>query len=185
LAALFFGGDADLRKTILVNLDARAGEKPLRPAANLADLSRSLEAAALQRNPDEFAKILVRSLAIDRAMAMRIADDASGEPIVVIAKAIGMKADALQRVLLFLNPKIGTSVERVYQLSELFNQVGTAACQTMLDALRDAGTRRRPDHQPVYYDDERSSARNSATPDQRSVARPRVPLLERYRGNER
>ena len=72
---------------------------------------RRLEAAALQRNAGEFSRMLERALGISRELAERVARDHSGEPIVVAAKALGMTAAVLQRILLFLNPVIGQSVE--------------------------------------------------------------------------
>ena len=77
---------------------------------------------ALQRNPGEFSRILERALGISRNLAERITRDSSGEPIIVAAKAMGIKAAVLQRVLLFLNPVIGESAQRIYKLTILFDE---------------------------------------------------------------
>ena len=71
--------------------------------------------------------MLERALGISQALAERIARDHSGEPIVVAAKALGMQAAVLQRILLFLNPAIGQSVERVYDLARLFDELMPAS----------------------------------------------------------
>src|SRR5690606_31958351 len=100
------------------------------------------EAAALQRNPREFAAVLERSLFIGVSVAEMMTNDAGGEPIVVVAKAIGMSAETLQRILMFLNPAIGRSAETVYRLNNLFHDVSASACAHMLETFRDAGQRR-------------------------------------------
>jgi hypothetical protein len=50
-------------------------------------------------------------------------DDTSGEPIVVVAVALGMPAAVLQRILLCLNPAVSRSVQRVYDLALLQEQI--------------------------------------------------------------
>ena len=123
-----------------------------------------LENAALQRNPGEFARMLERALGIGHALAERIARDPSGEPIVVAARALGMSAAVLHRVLLFLNPAIGQSVERVYDLARLYDDLTSAAAEHMLTIWRQASGRSRPPHEPVHWDDERRDARSLSTP---------------------
>ena len=88
-----------------------------------SELIRRLESAALKRNPGEFSRILERALGVGRDLAEKITNDACGEPIVVAAKAIGMKLDVLQRILLFLNPAIGQSARRIYESTHLFDEL--------------------------------------------------------------
>lgn len=185
LAAVFFNAAAAERRQMLIQLASAqpAARRAARPDA--ADISRRLEAAALQRNPREFANVLERALDLSRFMAERITADSAGEPLVIVAKSIGMPVESLQRILMFLNPAIGMSARRVYDLAALFNDVTTDACNAMLDNLRDSGTRRRPEHQAVHYDDERTGARTAGTPAQRPALRRGAPLLDRYRGNGR
>ena len=59
----------------------------------------------------------------------------------VAAKALGMTAAVLQRILLFLNPAIGQSVERVYDLARLYDELTPAAAERMLTIWRQAGGR--------------------------------------------
>jgi hypothetical protein len=108
--------------------------------------------------------MIERALGIGRALAERIANDHSGEPIVVAAKALGMQAAVLQRILLFLNPAIGQSVERVYDLARLFDDLMPAAAERMVTIWRTAGKRSRPVHAPGLWDDERRSARSLSPP---------------------
>jgi hypothetical protein len=160
----FLAANSEERRLILTNLDVPAESAARRPAPALSEVIRRLENAALQRKPGEFSRMLERALGISRALAERIARDPSGEPIVVAARALGMTAAVLQRILLFLNPAIGQSVERVYDLARLYDELTPAAGERMLTIWRQAGGRSRPPHEPVHWDDERRDARSLSTP---------------------
>ena len=97
----------------MTNLEVTAETEPQRQVPASSEVIRRLESAALRRNPGEFSRMLERALGVSRGLAERIAHDPSGEPIVVAARALGMTAAVLHRILLFLNPAIGQSVERV------------------------------------------------------------------------
>jgi hypothetical protein len=133
LNALFFGADAADRRLILLNLEFA----PLKPADPVApalasEAVRRLETAALTRSFEEFNRELMRALAIWHEQARQIIGDASGEAIVVAAKAIAMPTDALQRILLCLNPAISQSVQRIYDLTELYEELSPAAALRMV-----------------------------------------------------
>jgi uncharacterized protein (DUF2336 family) len=164
LVELFFTAGAEERRLILTNLDVTVGTVAHHPSPAASEVIRRLETAALQRNTGEFSRMLERALGISHGLAKRIAGDHSGEPIVVAAKALGMKAAVLQRILLFLNPAIGQSVERVHDLARLFDELMPAAAERMVAIWRTAGARSRPVHVPGYWDDERRSARSLSTP---------------------
>lgn len=164
LATLFFMVGTEERRLILTSLDAAAEPMLYPPAPASNEMLRQLEAAALQRNTGEAARLLERALVIDQEIAARIVRDHSGEPIVIAAKALGMKTAMLQRVLLFLNPSIGLSVERVYDLAQLYHEITLGAAAQMLAIWRRGGTRSRRAHAPLHWDDEPRSARALATP---------------------
>jgi hypothetical protein len=169
---------------ILTNLDVVAGTQQRRPPV-AGDVIVRLETAALQHNAGEFSRMLERALGISGALAERITRDASGEPIVVAAKALGMKAAALQRVLLFLNPQIGQSIERVYGLARLYDELTPAAAERMLAIWQQAGGQRKPRHEPLHWDDVHRNARSQATHAGHRVTRNREPLPSRIRSNDR
>ena len=164
LAELFFVAGSEERRLILANLGAVASPVPPRATPSSSEVIRRLEAAALRRNTGEFSRILERALGIGRELAERVTRDHFGEPLVVAARALGMKAAVLQRVLLFLNPAIGQSVERVYDLAGMFDELTTDTAERMVAIWRKSGTRARPAHTPLHWDDERRSARSLATP---------------------
>lgn len=135
--------------------------------------------AALQRNSDAFCRTLMRDLGLDRRLAERIVRDDLGEGLVIVAKAIGMKAAVLQRILLFLNPAIGQSVERVYDLANLFDEISTQAAAHLLSTWCKPILRKPPVHAPVLYDDERRRAR-PASNTARSAERPAQPGQNKF-----
>jgi uncharacterized protein DUF2336 len=184
LAELFFAAGTDERRLILANLDVAAHPLQRRPAV-ASDVIPRLETAALQHNAGEFARTLERALGISAALAERITSDPSGEPIVVAARATGMKAAVLQRILLFLNPQVGQSIERVYDLARLYDELSPAAAERMLAIWQQSGGQRTPRHEPLHWDDVHRNARSQATHAGHRMARGREPLPSRIRSNER
>ncbi|MGI8525572.1 MAG: DUF2336 domain-containing protein [Pseudolabrys sp.] len=185
LVELFLQSGSDERRMILLNLDAGtpAARRP-RPA-DAADFCRRLEAAALARDSGEFVRVLQRALTITPALAQRIVEDNSGEPVAVAAKALDMPSPMLARVLLFINPAIGHSVARVYELVNLYEEITPQAAQAMAEIWRGAAAKRRPAHRSVYYDDEHGSARASATPAHARTTRRSDQLAARFRTSGR
>ncbi len=176
LIELFLTADSAERRLILLNFDAAhtASAATAPPASNT--IIARLESAAFERNSGEFSRTLSNALGIRRDLAERLARDHSGEPIVVAAKALGMKAAVLQRILLFLNPAVGQSVQRVHDLAGLFDELPRQAAERMLAIWRATGPASRPIHQPVYVDDEVPDARMQATPTRHETTRQRTLL---------
>lgn len=171
LIDVFFTADRDDRRLILLNLDIVADGAPrLRIPP---DVIGQLEVAALKRHQADFARLLAGALRIRRELADRIAQDPSGEPIVVAAKAMSMPAAVLQRILLCLNPAIGMSVERVFDLAVLYDEISVAAASHMVSIWHElapaivAKTR----HEAVYQEDARTVRRPAARETRRSDAR--------------
>jgi hypothetical protein len=174
LAELFYAAGPAERRLILINLDY----SPRPAAAPAAALSRSdlwrLESAALQHNLDAVVREFDRVLGVSAAQARRMIADETGEPVVVAAKAMALPADMLQRMLLFINPRVGQSVDRVYELAELYGEISVEAARRLIAILRDADpVERQPvRHEPLPW-------RNAAEHARRALAevtrRPAVP----------
>ena len=169
LTELFFSAAPEERRLILISLDATSDANARRAMPAESELMRRLENAALKRNAGEFSRVLERALTISRELAERITRDQSGEPVVVAAKALGIPAEVLQRILLFINPAAGQSAQRLYELARLFDDLKPATAERML-AIWGKGARRNPVHAPVYWNDERANARAAATPSARAAA---------------
>lgn len=181
LVELFFSADSEERRLILTNLDATADMPVHRQVPVSNEVFRRLENAALQHNAGEFSRMLERALGIGRELAERITRDPSGEPIVVAARSLGMTGAVLQRILLFLNPAIGQSVERVYELARLYDDLTPAAAEHMLAIWRQPEVKSPPKpqaaHAPLHWNDERRDARSLSTParyrsDRRRIEQP-------------
>lgn len=138
LTGRFFAADAEGRRRLLADLDARGplalASAPLPPA----DVPRRLEASALAGRPSEFIRELERALGVARTLAETIVNDRSGEPLLVVAKVLAIPIDVLQRILLFVNPSIGHSVRRVYALTAMFDAISLAAALRLVAAWRQA-----------------------------------------------
>ncbi len=167
LVEAFFAANSQERRLILTNLDVTTSTAPRRPLPTSSEVVRRLENAALSRNPGEFGRILERALGIGHTLAERVTRDHSGEPIVVAARALGMKVDVLQRIMLFLNPAVGLSVERVYDLVSLYEDITPAAADRMMAIWRVSGGEKQPTYEPATFDDEKRGARPAATAVQR------------------
>src|SRR4051812_6971195 len=133
LSELFFTANAEERRLILLNLPYApiTPAAPLEPAAAKA-VSQRLEAAALNHCIEAFARELEQSLSISRELAHRMVTDPSGEPIVVAASALQMSAAVLQRILLCINPVISQSVQVVYDLALLHEELKAASALRMI-----------------------------------------------------
>jgi Uncharacterised protein conserved in bacteria (DUF2336) len=141
LSELFYAAGAPERRLILINLDyALAIPSPRLAAAQRADVWR-LESAALQHNTETLVGELGRMLGVSRTQARRIVNDEMGEPIVVAAKALELPAETLRRVLLFMTPWAGQSVDRVYELAELYTAISVALTCNRMSASAAANDR--------------------------------------------
>jgi uncharacterized protein (DUF2336 family) len=178
LSELFFASSADERRLILLNLPYALlpPADPIAPAIARESTHR-LEAAALGHNSELFARELERVLAISRAQARRIYEDELGDPIVVAAVALGMPSMMLQRILLCLCPAISQSVQRVYELALLHEEIKPDAALRLVAIWRashpagsKSATRTAPAHQPQLWRDEKSERSAPALP----VTRPKV-----------
>jgi hypothetical protein len=138
LCELFFAAGSPERRLILLTLDYSLSE-PLPPRAILqrADVWR-IETAALTRNAPVIAREFEQALGVSTTLARRIVNDEQGEPLVVAAKAMEMPSDVVQRMLLFMNPTVGQSVDRVYALSDLHAEISVNAARRLVSIWCDA-----------------------------------------------
>lgn len=133
----FFEGGEDERRALLLDLDYPDDIEAVPLAADTGIL-RFLEQAALAGRFQEFTTLLQQSLGTSRALTSRIIADPHGEPFAIAAKALAVPADTFQRILMFLNPSIGRSVDHVYRLSDLFEEMSLAAALQMVAIWRSA-----------------------------------------------
>jgi hypothetical protein len=175
LAELFFSAASSERRLLLMSLGSVETEEPqsVQPVAT----NQALEAAALGRDRAGFTKLLENALSLTRDQAERIVTDSSGEPLLIAAKALAMPSIVLQRILIFLNPLIGESVQRGFDLASLYERVSADAAHKIIASLRgrEPTRARRPAHRPVYYDDEATRGRRGSVTRRPAAAEPQAP----------
>jgi hypothetical protein len=149
LSELFYAAKAPERRLILINLDYA----PLIPSQPLPDIQRTdvwrLESAALEHNAETLIRELERMLELSRAQARRIINDELGEPIVVVAKAMDLPADALQGLLLFWSRWVGQPVDRICELADLYAEISTDAAYRLIAIWRED---KRAENEPVPHE---------------------------------
>ena len=148
-SGMFFSADSGERQAIMRQLEHGAAMPPALTQADAAAAISRLEAAALKGRPFEFVREIETSLGIPRIYSEKIVTDPSGEPMLIVARALAMPTDVLQRILLLVNPAIGTSVRRVFDLSALYQELAPQAALRLITLWRHAGVPRPPLHQPV------------------------------------
>jgi len=177
---LFFAASSEERRAILANLDANE-ERPEPQPGPPADAVQRLEAAALARRSEELVREIERTLGVSMDTARRIVEDQSGEPLLVAARVLGIPSEVLLRILLFVNPAIGQSVPRVFDLAKLYLEITPTAALRVVASLR-GGMPLRPAHQPALWDDEAESGRRAGTDSARRGLAPPVQPARREGG---
>jgi hypothetical protein len=158
---MFFSASASERALILHNLL----ETPLKasariPAARAARAIETLEMAAFAADVENFTLELGEALILPWRLAAQLVNDPGGEPLACAVKALDMPSPVFQRVLLFLKPEFGCSVETVYRLSRLYDRLSERSALIMLAAWRGSTMAvARAKYRPSLYDDERHRAR--------------------------
>ena len=158
---MFLRASASERAQILHNLQ----ETPLRasariPAARAKRAIETLEMAAFAADVENFTLEVAETLILPWQVAAQVVDDPGGEPLACAAKALDMPSAAFQRVLLFLKPEFGSSVNTVYRLSRLYDRLSERSALVMLAAWRGSTMAvSRAKFRPALYDDERNHAR--------------------------
>ncbi len=158
---MFFKASAGERALILHNL----ADAPLKPATRiyLPRAERAVEilrTAAYAADKENFTRELAEALIVPTRIAARIVGDQGGEPLACALKALEMPAAIFEQVLMFLDPALGISVERVYRLARLYANLEARAALIMLAVWRGATVAAtRAKYRPGLYDDERRRAR--------------------------
>ena len=160
---LFFRANAGERVSILRNL----ADTPLKAAPRVSEKRgaraiETLEMAAFAADIENFTLELGEALILPARLAAQVVNDPGGEPLACALRALGMPGPVFERVLLFLRPEFGNSVNTVYRLSRLYDRLGQHAALVMLAAWRGSTiVTTRAKYRPSLYDDERQRARTA------------------------
>jgi hypothetical protein len=136
----FFAASPAQRRSMLSLIASYGDDPPVTPKDG-ERVFASID-AALDGRIGEFTREFEQLIDIPRSLCERILDDLSGEPMVVAAKAAGMPIAILQRMLLLGNPAASRSVERVYDLTELYHDLDGRTARDLLVQWRTRATAR-------------------------------------------
>src|SRR5580692_1140421 len=161
---MFFRANAGERVAILHSLaDTPLKAAPRIPEARALRAVETLEMAAFAADVENFTLELGETLILPARVATQIVNDPGGEPLACAMRALGMPGPVFERVLLFLKPEFGTSVNTVYRLSRLYDRLSERSGLVMLAAWRGSTMAvTRAKYRPALYDDERQRARTAA-----------------------
>jgi uncharacterized protein (DUF2336 family) len=161
ISAMFFAASAAERGAILGNL----AHAPLKPSARVAAgraarAIETLEMAAFAVDTENFILELGDALMLSSSITEQVVKDPGGEPLACAAKALGMSSQVFERVLLFLDPALGSSVTRVYRLSRLYGVLSERTALIMVAAWRGSTIAvSRAKYLPSLHDDEHHRVR--------------------------
>lgn len=173
ISEMFFSTGPGERAQILHNLaDTPLKASPRIPAARAVRALQTLEMAAYATDVDNFTLEFGEALILPSRLAARVVNDPGGEPLACGCKALDIPSAAFQRILLFLKPDVGSSVNAVYRLSRLYDHLSERSALIMLAAWRGSVMAvARAKYRPSLYDDERHRGR-AATGQARAAQQP-------------
>jgi len=173
ISDMFFAAGGSERALILHNLSDTPLKASARiPAARATRAIQILEMAAYAQDTESFALEIGEALILPARIAAQVVNDPGGEPLACAARALDMPSAAFQRVLMFLNPEFGSSVNNVYRLSRLYDRLTERSALVMLAAWRGSTMAvTRAKYRPALYEDERNRVR-AATPQTRPALQP-------------
>jgi hypothetical protein len=163
ISELFFAANARERALILHNLnDTPLKASPQIPAHRANRAIHILEMAAFASDAENFALEVGEALILPARIAAQVTSDPGGEPLACAMKALEMPSPVFQRILLFLNPEFGTSVDKVYRISRMYDRLTERSALVMIAAWRGSTlAMTRAKYRPALYDDERHRARSA------------------------
>ncbi|MBR1122040.1 DUF2336 domain-containing protein [Bradyrhizobium lablabi] len=173
ISDMFFAASASERALILHNLDDTPLKASARIPAHRANRAiHILQMAAFAQDAENFALELGEALILPSRIAIQVTNDPGGEPLACAMKALEMPSPEFQRVLLFLNPEFGSSVNDVYRISRLYDRLTERSALVMLTAWRGSTMAvTRAKYRPALHDDERYRAR-AASGERRPAPQP-------------
>jgi hypothetical protein len=178
LAERFLDLDRDGRNGVLAALsDGQVRAPKLTPrqqfdiALNAAQKAGQIPGLARSKRKDALIAAFADGLSLDLDLVARMVDDPSGEPLVLLVKAIGLSDAEARQVLLLANPAIGVAVQTFFRLVDLHAAMEPQVAEAMVGAWREnEGEPAQKPHVPQFSEAEgvrRPAARTRRRPSQR------------------
>lgn len=148
-------------------------------ALNAAQKAGQIPALARSKRKEALVGAFADGLGLEHALVERMIDDPSGEPLVLLVKAIGLSDAEARQVLLLANPAIGYAVKTFFRLADLHAAMEPTVAEAMIAAWRgDPTAVHEPQrHVPLLDDSEGVRQRSSQT--ERRPSRREANLLRR------
>ena len=134
--AFFAASPAERRRMLLLITPSGSHDVPATSEDGERTTYGGLDVAALHGRIGEFTREFERMVNIPKSLCERVLNDPSGEPMVIVAKASGVPIAILQRILLLVNPAVSHSVQRVYDLTELYHGLDRSVARDIVAAWR-------------------------------------------------
>jgi hypothetical protein len=139
LGEAFFAASAAERRRLLSLVGRGCGDEVEAAPEDSERGYGKVDAAAWPGQIGEFTREFGQLIDIPAGLCERILNDPSGEPMVIAAKATGMPIAILQRILLLISASASYSVQRVYDLTELYHGLDGRAARHILALWRTQG----------------------------------------------
>jgi hypothetical protein len=180
VAERFLDLDRDGRKGALAALSEGQVKPPkLTPrqqfdiALNAAQKAGQIPGLARSKRKEALIAAFADGLSLDLDLVARMVDDPSGEPLVLLVKAIGLSDAEARQVLLLANPAIGVAVQTFFRLVDLHAAMEPTVAEAMVGAWREnGGEAAQKQHVPQFSDAEgvrRPAARTRRRQSQREA----------------
>ena len=163
ISDMFFGAGGPERAAILHNLnDTPLKASPRIPESRAKRALHILEMAAFASDAENFALELGEALILPSRIAAQVTADPGGEPLACAMKALDTPSAIFQRILLFLNPEFGSSVQKVFRISRMYERLTERSALVMIAAWRGSSmAAARAKYRPMLHDDERQRGRSA------------------------
>lgn len=150
----------ETRVQLISQIATRGAQAPSTPVHRLLDRAvrnafAQAEIVTAARTADRPALVhaMAQVLDLESALVDKFLADPSGEPLVLMLRATGLKDSDGRVVLLLANPEIGESVEKFFRLADLYASLNASVAETFLAAWRKPADRRPTRHEPVFAED--------------------------------
>jgi hypothetical protein len=132
-------------------------------AAQIVGLARRGEHNAL-------VQAIASSLELDRDFVKACLDDATGEPLAICLKALGLDNVQAQQVFLLATPRVGRETQSFFRLSDIYAGMEPSLAETVAEAWRESRQSKPPRHVPHLAENSGRARTGTAEP-----ARPSAP----------
>ena len=132
-------------------------------AAQIVGLARRGEHHAL-------VQALASSLELDRDFVKACLDDATGEPLAILLKALGLDNVQSQQVFLLATPRVGRETQSFFRLSDIYAGMEPSLAETIAEAWRESRLSKPPRHVPHLAENSGRARPATAEPARPSAA---------------